>query len=226
MKINLIGKKVQMKKKTAIFVAVGVVLFFSTIGYLISASNKLSVDFERLLPEETSPPSSSDAIPDETAKMQKIQVYVTGCVKNPGIFEIEKGRIVNDVIELAGGFTEDANRNINLVHVLYENVSLRVKSINESNEQSFPSGLEIIHDNSVISESNAQESSQNNGLININTANTAQLTALPGVGPSTAAAIVAYRENNGFFNKIEDVMNVSGIKENKFNQIKSHITVN
>mgnify|MGYP002344732804 CR=1 FL=1 len=226
MKINLIGKKVQMKKKTVIFLTVAVVLFFSIIGYLISSANGISMDIEQPLPKETSAPRSSDAIPDETAKMQVIQVYVTGCVKNPGIYEIEKGQIINDVIDFAGGFTEDANKNINLVYKLYENVTLRVKSKSESHEQSIPSGLEIIHENGVISQSSTPETSQTGGLININTANASQLTALPGIGPSTAAAIVAYREGNGNFQKIEDIMNVSGIKENKFNQIKNYITVN
>lgn len=215
-----------MKKKTVIFLTVAVVLFFSVIGYFISTTRGISVDSSLPFPEETSALKTSDAIPDEIAKKQMIQVYVTGCVMNPGIVEIEKGQIVNDAIELAGGFTEDANKNINLVFKLYENVTLRVRSIHESKDQPLPSGLEIIHDIGDMSESSTQEPTQTKGLVNINTASASVLTTLPGIGPSTANAIISYREENGNFQNIEDIMNVAGIKENKFNQIKNLITVN
>jgi competence protein ComEA len=227
MKINIVGKKIQMRKKTVIFLTAALILFFSAIGYIMSVSTTFQIeDFEDPLENETEP-DGSDNVQEETALKKTIKVYVTGCVKNPGIYELEEGQIIYDAIVLAGGFTEDANKNINLVFKLYENVTLRIKSIHERDGESMPSGLEIIDgDGGVIAGQDGHESSEESyKRININTANANQLATLPGIGPSTANAIVEYRRKNGPFQKIEDIMNVPGIKENKFSQIRNLITV-
>lgn len=225
MKIKLIGKSVQMKKKTVIFMAVVVILIISVIGFLISSANNIAVEFDDPLTNEITTPKTSDEIPEEISHKQMIQVYVTGCVKNPGIYEIEKGQIINDAITAAGGFTEDADININLVYKLYENVTLRIKSINETSDSFRSTGIEIIEGASgIIADPDQQSLSGSGTLININTANASLLSTLPGVGASTAKKIIEYREKNGDFKKIEDIMKVPGIKESKFSQIKTYIT--
>lgn len=69
------------------------------------------------------------------------------------------------------------------------------------------------------------EEERENDIININTADVEKLSTLTGIGKSTAEKIIKYREENGYFNSIEDIMNVSGIGENKFNSIKDNITI-
>ena len=172
---------------------------------------------------------------------EDIYIYVVGCVNNPGVVSIKKGMMIKDAIDAAGGFTEDADmENINLVYRLYDNVMIKVKSIysSEQNEsmglgnpgnRNTVSGYEIITDsNGVIEETaeNLQSSgSKEPAKININTASIEELDTLPGIGAQTAKDIIEYRNKNGFFKTIDEIMKVPGIKENKFSKIKDYICV-
>lgn len=136
-------------------------------------------------------------------EIPKICVYVIGCVNSPGIFEVDDGTRIYEAIQLAGGETEDADlTRLNLAKILddEEKVVIPAKVIIEENEES--------------------ESS----IVNINTAGVDKLSTLTGIGKSTAEKIIKYREENGYFNTIEDLMNVAGIGESKFNAIKDDIT--
>ena len=140
----------------------------------------------------------------EENEIPKICVYVIGCVNSPGIFEVDDGTRIYEAIELAGGKTEDADlTRLNLAKILddEEKIVVPAKVILEETE-------------------NEVESS----IVNINTANVEKLITLTGIGKSTAEKIIKYREENGYFNTIEDLMNVTGIGESKFNAIKDDIT--
>jgi len=160
---------------------------------------------------------------------EKILVYVVGCVKNPGIVEIGKGRMICDAVEAAGGLTEDADaENINMVYSLNENVMLYIKSKQEGNN--FGDGAVIYTDAGPAAEvavgRNAGASgSDRPALVNINTAGIEELDTLPGIGEATARDIIAYREKAGGFETIEDIMKVPRIKQNRFESIKDFITV-
>lgn len=139
---------------------------------------------------------------DEENKISKIYVYVIGCVNSPGIFEVEDGTRIYEVIKLAGGETKDADlTRLNLAKIIddEEKVVVPAKIILDENESA-------------------------NGIININTASIEKLMMLSGIGENTAKKIIKYREENGYFNTIEDLMNVAGIGESKFNSIKDDIT--
>ncbi len=165
---------------------------------------------------------------EASQKAETIQVYVTGCVKNPGVITIEKGLIIEDAIEAAGGATEDADlENINLVYILNKNVMLRIKSKSEDDAITISEagpGLDMIYDSAGAVSDYAGESNSNS-LININTASIIELQNLPGIGEQTAKNIIDFRNENGSFEKEEDIMKVPGIKENKFRSIKDFITV-
>ena len=77
----------------------------------------------------------------------------------------------------------------------------------------------------LSSNSSSQENSSKNSIVNINTATQTELETLPGIGPSIALKIINYRKENGKFSKIEDIKNVSGIGDSKFESIKKFITV-
>lgn len=142
---------------------------------------------------------------DEPDEPQKICVYIVGEVNLPGVFEVEDGMRIHEVIELAGGITENADvSRINLAKILDDEEKITV-----------PKKVVIDED----SESNES------GLVNINSASVEKLSTLNGIGVSTAEKIVKFREENGYFNSIEDLMNVSGIGESKFNAIKDDIEV-
>lgn len=154
-----------------------------------------------------------------------IQIYICGEVNNPGVYELKCGSILNDVVEMAGGMSDNAAVNyINLVYVLDTNISVYIPSVDEVNQY---------YDYSYIFLGDKNESHDNEGdnsvgqtdigLININTASLEELMQLPGIGEATAKLIIEYRSTNKF-NSIEDIMNVSGIGEGKYNKIKDLIT--
>jgi competence protein ComEA len=178
--------------------------------------------------------------------VEAIKVYVVGCVKNPGIVTIEKGQMIYDAIVMAGGLTQEADSgNINMVYKLNENVMLCIKSKKEAEKeakQGPDKGAEPSAGNHVVivresgesavligdgDDGNGEGAKEDNKtkLININTATADELDTLPGVGEATARDIITFREKNGGFNKIEDIMRVPRIKQNRFDSIKDYITV-
>lgn len=140
-----------------------------------------------------------------------IYVYILGCVKNPGVYVFEHEVRLYEVINAAGGLTEDADlTGINPVTVLKDSAHLYIPSENETESTDVDS---------------ARESSVDTQKININTASATTLMTLPGVGRQKAEAIVDYRNSNGLFSDIEDIMKVNGIKEGVFEKIRDYLTV-
>lgn len=136
-----------------------------------------------------------------------ICVYVCGAVEAPGIVFLPEGSRAADALEAAGGFA---------FHAAVDAVNLAAK-ISDGEKLYFPDCEEY----RAQAEKQASASA---GLVNINTADAAQLCTLPGIGESRAADIIAYREAHGGFASCEDIMNVSGIKENVYNKISDKIT--
>ena len=139
------------------------------------------------------------------------------------MYELPPGSIVEQAINAAGGFTEKANRAIiNLAQPLSNGVQVYIPAYE---------GTAVVPTTIVTEpEGNGTQSSSNpnatqSGLVNINIAGLDELDGLPGVGPSTAQKIIDYRDENGLFLTIESIMDVSGIGEAKFNQLKELITV-
>ena len=163
---------------------------------------------------------------EEQEVRDTIEVYVLGCVKKPGVYEVLKGTTVEKVAKKAGGFTDEADlERINLVHKLRDNVMIEIKSkrerlASESNNDTSrkKSSMKIIR--GVYEEENEDEVK-----ININTANKEKLSKLPGIGSLVAEKIIKYREENGEFESVEDLKNISGIGESKFNNIKDMLIV-
>jgi len=144
--------------------------------------------------------------------LDSIWVYVSGAVQHPGVYELKDGSRICDGIEAAGGFLENAaGEYVNLARKLEDEEQIYIPTYDEVKEDD-------ITGNSV-------DTRQNSGLININTADEELLCTLPGVGASRAKAIIAYREEQGNFGSIEEVMNVEGIKNGLFSKIEALITV-
>jgi competence protein ComEA len=162
------------------------------------------------LPTAAPPPT-----PAPTATLAPLRVYLTGEVAQPGVFELPPGSIVEDAVLAAGGFTERAEvEALNLAQRLADGMHIHVPVRGEAATIPPISGGDEPPDGATGQPL----------LVNINTATAEELAALPGIGPAIAEAIIAYRQDNGFFTTTEQVMDVPGIGESKYEQIRGLIT--
>lgn len=188
--------------------------------------------------------SSEDMINDENLD-EKIYVYVTGEVNNSGVVILNEGARITDAINAAGGTTANADiSKINLVYILTDGVKLNIPSFNDLKENpdfeyiilgSGEGSLNSENSSSLngsysvgsdkISGGSGSENSSSRQIVNINSASQTELELLPGIGPSLALKIIEYRNENGKFSKIEDIKNVKGIGDARFEDLKDFITV-
>ena len=148
------------------------------------------------------------------------------CSKTPGVISLNEGARIIDAINEAGGLTSKADiSKVNLAYILEDAQKIYIPSINDKEDAEYI--LEDSGETLVVTSGSDQISTKNeeNLMININTASEDKLQELPGIGSSIATRIVSYRKENGKFNSIEDIKNVSGIGESKFNKIKNNICV-
>lgn len=149
-----------------------------------------------------------------------LAVHVSGAVVSAGVYEVEEGSRVRDVVEAAGGFSSDAAQSsVNLARKVSDGEQIVILTTEEF--QASSSGALT----ASSSDAAAAAPSGSTGLVNINTAGLEALDSLPGVGPATAQAILDEREANGPFASIEDIQRVSGIGEKKFEKLKASICV-
>lgn len=152
---------------------------------------------------------------------EEIIVHIAGAVVTSGIVTVPTSSRINDVIEAAGGITDDADlTNVNLAYMVEDGQKIYIPSIDDKETEcqaiiTEDSGIAIID----------EDYQEENKLININTASLIELMALPGIGEATAAKVIEYRQTNGEFETIENIKEVSGIGDAKFNTIKEFITV-
>lgn len=184
-----------------------------------------------LLAKQTHPapiviePPAPTATAEATATPGPLRVYVSGEVVHAAVYELPPGSIVGDAIRLAGDFrAEAAVERVNLAQPLVDGMQIHVPR-RVALEAGLGQPVITVPANALAGDSPAPVGSAAHGLVNINTAGLAELDTLPGVGPATAAKIVAHREANGPFAAIEDIMEVSGIGEAKFEAMKELITV-
>lgn len=149
-------------------------------------------------------------------------VHVSGCVVAPGVFYVEEGARVADAVQAAGGLSDDAAPDaVNLARIINDGEHIVVPSVEQAAAaQETGSGLP-----GGGAAASAQGVVAGTGLVNINTADVAQLQTLDGIGEATAAKIIKDREANGPFQSIEDIKRVSGIGDKKFDNIKDSICV-
>lgn len=141
-----------------------------------------------------------------------VVVHITGAVPRPGVYALPDGSRVQDAISAAGGFLAEAEKSqINLAALLIDGEKLDVPFLEGASPVLPTPGATVI--------------AATTELININTASAVELESLPGIGPTTAQKIIEYREANGPFISIEDIVDVSGIGFGTYERIKDLITV-
>ena len=162
-----------------------------------------------------------------------IYVDVCGAVANPGVFQLAAGSRVFQAIEAAGGYLPKAVQNcVNRAGVLTDGQQLYILTQEEMEQQGLdPAEMAGASDGQMNGSAGTGQNTgiaaqaQQDNRININTADETQLTTLTGIGATRAQAIIAYRQENGPFAAIEEIMNVQGIKEGTFAKIKDEIVV-
>jgi len=233
-KIEFHNSNIDVKRKMIYKIAIGilVVIFFSGVAALsvLSENRKAKWIFQENISAQSYVSDSGNVEdisfdnPDVDSKIfERYPIYIVGAVKNQGIYYVENSIYLFELVDMAGGFTKEAaNEHINLVYLISDSKTIRIPSfedIVDNKKVDFTEGI-IIKSNNLNSESNTSETK-----ININTASKSLLETLPGIGPATAEQIISHREKFGNFKSIEEIMNVTGIKDNKFNLIKEKITI-
>ena len=137
---------------------------------------------------------------------RQIYVQVSGAVAKPGVYQLEEGSRVFMAVELAGGLSSEADESsLNQAQALSDGQQVHVYAVGEREYQ--------------------ETQTEDDGRVNLNTASAQELMSLPGIGQSKADSIIAYRESNGGFGAVEDLMKIEGIKEGVFSKIKDRIKV-
>lgn len=187
----------------------------------------------------------------ESAGSGILYVHVCGAVKAPGVYELPAGSRVYEAVQAAGGFSAEAEQNyVNQAQILADGVKLLIPTVEEAAAAKGAVSVEhgklesdaaagdkketalqigIIGAGDAVGKEISGQADEGNGnrpgRININTATKRELCSIPGVGETRAAAIIAYRESHGGFEKPEDIMKVNGIKEGMYGKIKDSISV-
>ena len=175
---------------------------------------------------------------NEEDKKEKISsetgifVHIDGYVNNPGVYQLKENERINLLIEKAGGLKNGYSiKNINLAAKLSDGDKVYIPSIeeekslgNQNNNNNNNANIGGKHTNNGNNLNNNVSITKNN-KININTANVSELKQITGIGESTANKIIDYRQNVGKFKKIEDIKEVKGIGESKFESLKNKITI-
>ena len=197
------------EKITIIFLLIVIIIGIGIILYKnFNSEDNLAIN---------SPSNFSENNIAEKIEVPSVIIHISGAVKNPGVYKLKSIDRVVDAVKIAGGITERANPDaINLAALLKDGQKVIIP-------------YKISNQVTVESDKNIEEvysfSSSPSDQININTADDNTLQSLPGIGPVLSKRIIDYRNQNGLFEVIEDIKDVSGIGEKKFEGIKDLICV-
>ncbi len=166
--------------------------------------------------------SSSEQVKNKTASSQsqttsgKIVADIKGAVTNEGVYELPAGSRVTDLVKMAGGFTEEADRkSVNLAEKVSDEAVVYVAKIGE----------EVSPATKFPSTASGSQTEAATGTINLNTATATELQTISGIGAKRAQDIIDYREANGGFTSVEELKNVSGIGDKTLEKLKSEVSI-
>lgn len=220
-----------LSKKQIILIILLALVGIGTLFFFIWKNNREIMDTEidlqgNILENTTNEDSKQESSEKEQEEIIYIMVHVTGCIKNPGLVKLKEGSRIADAIASSGGATSLADLSqINLAYILEDGQKIYIPSHEDASSTSSEyvtsdPGEKVLEESSL-----STLSSKVSTPININTAPQTELETIPGIGPSTALKIISYRKENGPFKSIEDIKNVKGIGDAKFEEIKNSICV-
>ena len=219
-------------KILAVFVSVFLILcgyfYFTQRNTMINKVAKIQTQSSSSEISQNHPELESAEKIIDGLKVMTSTVHVAGAVKNPGVYNLPSSSRVIDAIEKAGGATENADLDqINLADYVSDGQKIEVPKLKSGdtslNYKLITDELDKIGANKI--DSTNEKSSSKSYLVNINTADSSELQSLPGIGTTIANSIIEYRKENGNFETIEDLKNVSRIGDKTFDKLKDLITV-
>lgn len=199
------------KKKLTYTVAAVVFVLLAGIIYFCKGNaydSDITAEDTGIVSEENIEAELMTPVPEK----EPVIVHVSGAVVSPGVYEIDSGMRVYDAINAAGGFLNSASDdNLNLAQIITDGEKITVLTKKQAKK--------------IKKSDGGKSGTDNEMLININTASKEELMNLPGIGEAKADAIIEYRENNGGFKSTDEIMGISGIKEGVYSKIEKYITV-
>ena len=213
-----------LTQKQKIYLGIAIVIIICMIFYYIFTNNS-DYNYEEL--NEIGEKTESIFQSSKETEKTKIVLHITGAVNEEGIVRIEEGARIIDVVEAAGGLKDDAElKNVNLAYIVEDGQKIYIpyKTDIEEQEEEIPF-VSIDAGKDVITDTEVNNSNGSKLKVNINKASQADLQLLPGIGESTALKIIEHREKNGKFASIEEIKNVSGIGDAKYENIKDYINI-
>lgn len=222
------------KKQKIIIVVIVSVIIIAFLCYIYTKDKSTFISSEELEVENITEKETEEVKEEES---QKIIVHVSGAVNKEGIVELETDSRISDAIDKAEGLAENADtKKINLAFKLEDGMKIYIPKIGEEESEKVQESTgdetsKYITSSSRVVDSQENERTENSsgkaikGKVNINTASQTELETLPGIGPATSSKIISYREENGKFESIEELKEVSGIGDSKFENIKEFICV-
>lgn len=236
----------KINKRHRIMIIAIITILFSLVTYYIYANTEEGdvISYNEALVQDNTNTAKKETKESKDNNLKSvIVVHVAGCVAHPGIVKLEENSRISDAIDSAGGITKDADiSKINLAFLLEDGMKIYIPSHNENKEGNAMNNCDVSSEDYVTSNSGVQNLESNssrksnssssastkkdaNLKVNINTASQSELETLPGIGSATALKIVTYRNENGKFQTIDDIKNVKGIGNSKFEKIKDLICV-
>jgi competence protein ComEA len=218
-----------LNKKQKIILGILVAIVAGFVCYYVYAkdegANTVNLESDLAIQEEMTGQE------EEQHSDDRILVHISGAVNKEGIVELKIGSRIADAIDKAGGIKEDADiEEINLAYLLEDGMKIKIPNKQEKDKQSDTVQEENIENYvttsigvSNVSKEEEKSKDMKSEKVNINTATQTELETLPGIGPSTAMKIITYRKEKGKFMKKEEIKEVSGIGESKYNKIKDLI---
>lgn len=206
------------KKQKIIFIIILIFMVSIIVYYIYSSIN--NYESESSIQNDTSDLSPSEDDKNEISEdseKDEILIHISGSVKNEKVISLPEGSRIQDAINAAGGLTDEADlTNINLAYILEDGEKIYIPKKGEQTDEN------VDNSNSSLSK-NSNNSKQIK--VNINKASQEELEKISGIGPSTALKIINYRKENGKFTSKEDIKNVPGIGDIKYESIKDYIYV-
>lgn len=213
-------------KKQKIILGILIAIVAGFICYYVYAKedDNTPINLENNIETEENEIEKKEAYSDDI-----ILVHISGAVNKEGVIELKINSRISDAIDKAGGIKEEANiEDINLAYKLEDGMKIHIPTKQEKetkNDTNTTEELLTTSSGGVEEEKEEEKNTEKNIKVNINTATQTQLETLPGIGPSTAMKVINYRKEKGKFRNIEDIKQVSGIGDSKYNKIKDLIVV-
>ena len=224
-------KKLNLKQKKIITIILIILVVIAYYYFYLKDST------EEISNQDLEVNNTQESNQTEKESKETIVVHVSGAVNTEGIVELDSGSRIANAIEKAGGVKENADMtDINLAYPLEDGMKIYIPTkeeteVNKNNENTSDESYVTSSSGGVNSKETTNSipsssmSDTTSKKVNINTASQEELDTLPGIGPSIASKIIDYREQNGKFNSIEEIKEVSGIGEAKYEKIKDSITI-